>query len=75
MLRGSGLEWDLRKSQPYEIYDELNFDVLAGTTGDCYDRYLIRLFEMKQSILIIEQCLDNIPFGPIKSSDKSNSSI
>jgi NADH:ubiquinone oxidoreductase subunit D len=70
MLRGSGLEWDLRKSQPYEIYDELNFDVLAGTTGDCYDRYLIRLFEMKQSILIIEQCLDNIPFGPIKSSDK-----
>jgi NADH-quinone oxidoreductase subunit D len=41
MLRGSGLEWDLRKSQPYEIYDELNFDVLAGTTGDCYDRYLI----------------------------------
>jgi NADH dehydrogenase (ubiquinone) Fe-S protein 2 len=69
MLRGSGLEWDLRKSQPYEIYDELNFDILAGTTGDCYDRYLIRLFEMKQSILIIEQCLDNIPFGPIKSSD------
>jgi NADH dehydrogenase I D subunit len=69
MLRGSGLEWDLRKSQPYEIYDELDFDVLAGTTGDCYDRYLIRLFEMKQSILIIEQCLDNIPFGPIKSSD------
>jgi NADH dehydrogenase I D subunit len=69
MLRGSGLEWDLRKSQPYEVYDELNFDVLAGTTGDCYDRYLIRLFEMKQSILIIEQCLDNIPFGPIKSSD------
>jgi NADH:ubiquinone oxidoreductase subunit D len=57
------------ESQPYEIYDELNFDVLAGTTGDCYDRYLIRLFEMKQSILIIEQCLDNIPFGPIKSSD------
>jgi NADH dehydrogenase I D subunit len=69
MLRGSGLEWDLRKSQPYEIYDELDFDILAGTTGDCYDRYLIRLFEMKQSILIIEQCLDNIPFGPIKSSD------
>jgi NADH dehydrogenase I D subunit len=69
MLRGSGLEWDLRKSQPYEVYDELDFDVLAGTTGDCYDRYLIRLFEMKQSILIIEQCLDNIPFGPIKSSD------
>jgi NADH dehydrogenase I D subunit len=69
MLRGSGLEWDLRKSQPYEVYDELDFDITAGTTGDCYDRYLIRLFEMKQSIRIIEQCLDNIPFGPIKSSD------
>jgi len=69
MLRGSGLEWDLRKSQPYEVYDELKFDILAGSTGDCYDRYLIRLFEMKQSILIIEQCLDNIPLGPIKSSD------
>jgi NADH dehydrogenase I D subunit len=69
MLRGSGLEWDIRKSQPYEVYDELDFDILAGTTGDCYDRYLIRLFEMKQSVRIIEQCLDNIPFGPIKSMD------
>ena len=69
MLRGSGLEWDLRKSQPYEIYDELEFDILAGTNGDCYDRYLIRVFEMKQSIRIIEQCLDNIPFGPIKTDD------
>lgn len=69
MLRGSGLEWDLRKSQPYEVYDKLNFEVLSGTNGDCYDRYLIRLFEMKQSILIIEQCLDQIPYGPIKTSD------
>ena len=69
MLRGSGLEWDLRKNQPYEIYDELEFDTLAGTNGDCYDRYLIRIFEMKQSLQIIEQCLDNIPLGPIKTSD------
>ena len=69
MLRGSGLEWDLRKSQPYEIYNELEFDILAGANGDCYDRYLIRVFEMKQSIHIIEQCLDNIPFGPIKTDD------
>ena len=69
MLRGSGIEWDLRKSQPYEVYDELEFDVLAGTNGDCFDRYLIRIFEMKQSIRIIEQCLDNIPLGPIKTSD------
>jgi NADH dehydrogenase (ubiquinone) Fe-S protein 2 len=69
MLRGSGLEWDLRKSQPYEVYDELDFDILAGANGDCYDRYLIRIFEMKQSIYLIEQCLDNIPFGPIKTDD------
>ena len=69
MLRGSGLEWDIRKSQPYEIYDELEFDILAGANGDCYDRYLIRIFEMKQSIRLIEQCLDNIPFGPIKIDD------
>jgi NADH dehydrogenase (ubiquinone) Fe-S protein 2 len=69
MLRGSGLEWDLRKTQPYEIYNELNFEIMSGTNGDCYDRYLIRLFEMKQSILIIEQCLENIPLGPIKSTD------
>lgn len=69
MLRGSGVEWDLRLSQPYEVYEELNFSTIAGTNGDCYDRYLIRLFEMKQSISIIEQCLDKIPSGPIKSSD------
>jgi len=69
MLRGSGIEWDLRKSQPYEVYSELNFDILAGANGDCYDRYLIRIFEMKQSISIIEQCLDNIPLGPIKTDD------
>jgi NADH dehydrogenase (ubiquinone) Fe-S protein 2 len=69
MLRGSGLEWDLRKTQPYEIYADLNFDILTGSNGDCYDRYLIRLFEMKQSILIIEQCLDQIPFGRVKSED------
>jgi NADH dehydrogenase (ubiquinone) Fe-S protein 2 len=69
MLRGSGIEWDLRKNQPYEIYDKLNFDIVSGTNGDCYDRYLIRLFEMKQSINIIEQCLDNLPAGPIKTSD------
>ena len=69
MLRGSGLEWDLRKSQPYEIYSELDFDILSGSNGDCYDRYLIRIFEMKQSIRLIEQCLDNIPFGPIKTDD------
>ena len=70
MLRGSGVKWDLRKSQPYEIYDKLNFDIPVGTNGDCYDRYLIRIFEMKQSLKIIEQCLEQMPYGLIKSSNK-----
>jgi NADH dehydrogenase (ubiquinone) Fe-S protein 2 len=69
MLRGSGLQWDLRKSQPYEVYDKLNFDIVVGNHGDCYDRYLVRLLEMKQSIKIIEECLNSIPNGPVKNSD------
>ena len=69
MLRGSGIEWDLRIVQPYEVYEKLFFKTISGKNGDCYDRYLIRLFEIKQSILIIEQCLDQIPTGPIKSFD------
>jgi NADH dehydrogenase (ubiquinone) Fe-S protein 2 len=69
MLRGSGLNWDLRKSQPYEIYNKVIFDVPVGLNGDCYDRYLIRLFEMKESLKIIEQCLKELPFGSIKSND------
>jgi len=69
MLRGSGLNWDLRKSQPYEIYDSLKFDIPVGTNGDCYDRYLIRVFEMKESLKIIEQCLNLIPHGYIKTND------
>jgi len=70
MLRGSGLKWDLRQSQPYEVYDKLEFDVPAGTSGDCYDRYLIRVFEMKESLKIMEQCLNEMPTGLIKSSDQ-----
>jgi NADH dehydrogenase (ubiquinone) Fe-S protein 2 len=69
MLRGSGIEWDLRKSQPYEIYNNLDFKILTGKDGDCYDRYIIRMFEMEQSLKIIKQCLDEIPYGMIKSSD------
>ncbi len=65
MLRGSGVPWDLRKSQSYEIYDELDFDIPVGKNGDCYDRYLVRIEEMKQSLNIIVQCINGIPKGPI----------
>ena len=58
-----------RKSQPYEIYSELKFDIPSGTNGDCYDRYLIRIFEMRESLKIIEQCLENIPVGIIKTNN------
>ena len=61
MLRGSGIFWDLRKDQPYEIYNELFFEIPIGSKGDCYDRYLIRIEEMRQSLKIIEQCINNIP--------------
>nr|YP_010616500.1 NADH dehydrogenase subunit 7 [Peronosclerospora sorghi]WAU47934.1 NADH dehydrogenase subunit 7 [Peronosclerospora sorghi] len=70
MLRGSGISWDLRKTQPYEIYNQLEFDIPIGTNGDCYDRYLIRIEEMRQSIKIISQILNKIPQGPIKLDDK-----
>lgn len=69
MLRGSGVLWDLRKSQPYEIYKKIEFDVPVGRNGDCYDRYIIRILEMKQSLNIILQCLDKIPRGVIKTND------
>lgn len=69
MLRGSGLPWDLRKTQPYEIYSNLSFSVPVGTNGDCFDRYIIRVEEMRQSINIIEQCFGLIDNGPIKNSN------
>jgi len=69
MLRGSGLPWDLRKSQPYEIYSELNFSVPVGSIGDCYDRYLIRIEEMRQSLSLIQQAMDKLETGPIKSTN------
>lgn len=59
----------MRKSQPYEIYKDLKFDIPVGTNGDCYDRYLIRIFEMRESLKIIEQCINKIPFGIVKSND------
>ena len=62
-LRGSGVEFDLRKNQPYLCYKDLDFDIAVGSTGDCYDRYLVRMEEMKQSIRILEQCCNKIPGG------------
>merc|ERR1711933_66844 len=69
MLRGSGIEWDIRKSQPYEVYDKLKFYIPIGKKGDCYDRYLIRIFEMRESLKLINQCLNDMPNGPIKTND------
>ncbi len=69
MLRGSGIAWDLRKSQPYDVYDQLDFDIPVGINGDCYDRYLVRMEEMRQSLHIIKQCLDKMPKGPIVTDD------
>jgi NADH dehydrogenase (ubiquinone) Fe-S protein 2 len=70
MLRGSGIAWDLRKTQTYEVYNQLQFDIPIGTNGDCYDRYLIRIEEMRQSVNIIQQVLNKIPEGPVKLNDK-----
>jgi len=69
LLRGSGIQWDLRKSQPYDVYKELDFKIPVGTNGDCFDRYLIRIFEMKESLKIITQCLSKMPSGVIKTTN------
>jgi NADH dehydrogenase (ubiquinone) Fe-S protein 2 len=70
MLRGSGVAWDLRKNQPYDIYEQMDFQVPVGSRGDCYDRYLIRVEEMRQSLRIILQCLQEMPQGEIKTDDR-----
>lgn len=71
MLRGSGIAWDLRKKQPYEVYDKMDFDIPIGTNGDCYDRYLVRVQEMRESNKIIKQCVDWLRAnpGPVISTD------
>jgi NADH-quinone oxidoreductase subunit D len=71
MLRGSGIAWDLRKKQPYEVYDRMDFDIPIGHNGDCYDRYLVRVEEMRQSNRIIRQCVDWLRAnpGPVITTD------
>ena len=71
MLRGSGVEWDLRRKQPYEVYDKLDFDIPVGVNGDSYDRYLVRMEEFRQSNRIIKQCVDWLRKnpGPVITSD------
>lgn len=69
MLRGSGVAWDIRKAQPYEIYDQLDFDIAIGKNGDCYDRYLVRMEEMRQSVRLIEQALELLKPGEVVTDD------
>jgi NADH-quinone oxidoreductase subunit D len=68
-LRASGIAWDLRKAQPYDAYADMDFDIPIGKHGDCYDRYLIRMIEMRESVKIIHQCIDKMPDGPCKSEN------
>ena len=69
-LRASGIAWDLRKAQPYDAYADMDFDIPVGKMGDCYDRYLVRMLEMRESLKIIRQCVENMPGGPVKSTNK-----
>jgi len=70
MIRASGVPWDIRKSQPYDVYDRVEFDVPVGTRGDCYDRMMVRAEEVRQSVRIIKQCLRDMPEGPVASLDR-----
>ncbi len=70
MLRASTVAWDLRRAQPYDVYDRMDFDIPIGKHGDCYDRYLVRMYEMRESLKIIKQCLEQIPQGPVMTSDR-----
>ncbi len=73
MIRAAGIPWDLRKSQPYEVYDRMEFDIPVGTRGDCYDRFMVRVEEVRQSARIMRQCLKDMPSGPIGTSTARSS--
>jgi NADH-quinone oxidoreductase subunit D len=68
LLRATGVKWDVRKADPYSIYSRFNFDIPTGTSGDCWDRYRVRVEEMRQSVLILQQALEQIPSGPVKAA-------
>jgi NADH-quinone oxidoreductase subunit D len=70
MIRAAGIPWDIRKAQPYDVYDRMEFDVPVGTKGDCYDRFMVRVEEVRQSARIMKQCLAEMPDGPILTSDR-----
>ncbi len=70
MIRAAGIPWDLRKSQPYDVYDRMDFEIPVGTRGDCYDRFMVRVEEVYQSARIMKQCLNEMPSGPIASLDR-----
>ncbi|HRY26325.1 MAG: NADH-quinone oxidoreductase subunit D [Geminicoccaceae bacterium] len=70
MLRASGVAWDLRKAEPYAMYDRMEFDIPVGRNGDCWDRYLVRMLEVKESMKIVRQCLDQMRPGPVRTDDK-----
>lgn len=70
MLRGSGVPWDIRKAMPYDAYDKVSFSIPVGSNGDCYDRYLIRVHEMHESVAIMHQCISNMPAGHVRVDDK-----
>ena len=69
MLRACGVAWDLRKAQPYDVYDRMDFDIPVGKNGDCFDRYLVRIEELRQSLRIIHQCIEQMPDGPVRTQD------
>ena len=70
MIRAAGVPWDIRRSQPYDVYDRMEFDVPVGTRGDCYDRFMVRVEEVRQSARIIKQCLQQMPEGPVLTTDR-----